>query len=69
MRGCLQDFGDTVRTHSFCRRGSPGISVAVYDSDSDDDDLMGTVTVSNTVDHSAGIDLGNGAIKFKMTKH
>ena len=64
-----QDFGDTVRTHSFCRRGSPSISVSVHDSDSDSDDAMGTVTVSNTVDHSAGIDLGDGAVKFRMTKH
>jgi len=64
-----QPFGDTVRTHSFCRRGTPSIAIGVYDSDTDGDDSMGSVTVTGTVDHSAGVDLGDGAVRFRMTKY
>ena len=35
------NFGDTVKSHSFCRPGSPGVKIEVYDSDSDADDYMG----------------------------
>jgi hypothetical protein len=63
-----QTYTETVQTHYFSRYGSPGITFSVYDSDSDADDHMGSITLYGSADYSGGIDLGDARIKFMLTK-
>jgi len=60
-------FGESFNEHSFCRPGSPSIEFAVLDSDGDDG--MGTISLSASADYSAGVDLGDSRIKFRLTKY
>jgi hypothetical protein len=62
-------FGASFGTHSFCRPGTPAVTFAVYDSDTDADDFMGSIAVSGTTDDSAGIDLGDSELKFRLTRY
>jgi hypothetical protein len=56
-----------VRKHHFCRRGRPAVTLSVYDSDDNDDDHMGSTSCTTSCDHSAGIDLGDSRLKFRLT--
>lgn len=60
-------YSETVRTHHFCRRGQPTVTVSVYDSDDGNDDHMGSTTCTGSCDRSAGIDLGDARVKFRLT--
>jgi hypothetical protein len=62
-------FGGVVTGHSFCRPGSPAVTIAVYDSDEGNDDFMGSMTVSESVDGSAGADLGDARVKVRMVRY
>lgn len=62
-------FGDSVTSHSFCRQGAPGVTFSVYDSDTDGDDHMGSITLTQSADYSAGADLGDGRLKFLLLRH
>ncbi|MBN2533318.1 MAG: hypothetical protein JXB88_10520 [Spirochaetales bacterium] len=61
-------YTETIRTHYFARYGSPGVVFSVYDSDTDSDDHMGSITLYNSVNYSSGVDLGDARIKFIFTK-
>jgi hypothetical protein len=60
-------YSEVVRTHRFCRRGRPAVTLSVYDSDDNGDDHMGSVSCTTSCDHSAGIDLGDSRLKFRLT--
>jgi hypothetical protein len=65
----VKRFGDSFQTHSFCRPRSSQVTFSVYDSDGTNaDDHMGTSAAFNaSTDHSAGLDLGDSRIKFRLT--
>lgn len=60
-------FSQTVRKHSFCRQGRPPVTIAVFDSDDGNDDGMGSMSCTGSCDHSAGIDLGDSRVQFRLT--
>jgi hypothetical protein len=60
-------YSEAVRTHHFCRRGRPAVTLSVYDSDDNGDDHMGSVSCTTSCDHAAGIDLGDARLKFRLT--
>ncbi|HLP40318.1 MAG TPA: hypothetical protein VK465_02320, partial [Fibrobacteria bacterium] len=62
-------FGERIKSHSFCRTGSPSVRFAVYDRDKGNpDDLMGTISSTEAIDLSQGIDLGDSRLRFKMIR-
>lgn len=48
----------------FCRPGQSPTTFAVYDLDSTTDDLLGSTTLTDTVDHADGVTLGEAEIRF-----
>lgn len=60
-------YSQTVKKHSFCRRGRPAVTIAVFDSDDGNDDGMGSVSCTGSCDHSAGVDLGDARVQFRLT--
>ncbi|HEU5074701.1 MAG TPA: hypothetical protein VFU02_11015 [Polyangiaceae bacterium] len=48
----------------FCRPGHSPTTFAVYDLDSTTDDLLGSATLTDTVDHMDGVTLGEAEIRF-----
>ncbi|MCP4136469.1 MAG: hypothetical protein GY754_36205 [bacterium] len=64
------EYGDVIQSHYFSRYGTPSITVSVYDHDSwSGNDLMGSITLTDSADYSSGIDLGDARIKFVLTKY
>ena len=62
-------YGEPHGSHYFCRSPGTSVKLEVWDSDSDGDDLMGSLNLTGSADYGAGIDLGDSRLKFDYSAY
>lgn len=63
-----RDYTEFINTRYFSRFDFPEITIAVFDNDKKEDDLLGEIKTKKSIDYTDGIEAGNAIIKFKLEK-